>query len=122
MRMNGLKDATRFSREVFLELKNTLDCSPSFIPDKDGEEDIAEILILSKGKIFSSGSQMDVLESSNFTAIGSGADFATGAMSVLYGNIKSESELREAVINSIIATCESSIYCALPMVIQELRW
>ena len=86
----------------------------SFVNDQSGEKDSpfgdldASFMVVNKAHIFHVSSNMSVTEFLKFHAIGSGSDYALGAMHVLYEeNLRAEEMARRAVDAAMV----HNIYC-----------
>ena len=93
-----------------------------FLNSKDEEDDPYEAthidaLICNKKGIFGVYSLREVSEYHKFWSIGSGSEFALGAMHVLYDRLDSAEEIARAAVE---AGCEFNTSSGLPMTIQVM--
>jgi ATP-dependent HslUV protease subunit HslV len=110
VRLSERQDIFRF----FVDFWHALHKRYSLVNDQCDEKDSpfgnldASFLVVTRKSIFHVSSDMSVVEFLKFDAIGSGADFAVGAMHVLYEQKLSAGEIARHAVEAAIA---HNIYC-----------
>lgn len=100
-------DAYNLCKPLFKEYKKTID--EALADDKD----VAELLIITNKSIFSC-TEHSAEEHFKFKTIGSGSDYALGALHVSYPSPK-------CLLDSLKATCYYSASCGGDLVIKEIK-
>ena len=95
----------------------------AFLNPKEEDDDPYEssqmtVMIANPSGIFAVYSMREVFEFDRFWAIGSGRDFALGAMFALYPKTKSASAIAEA---GVVAGAEFDTGTATPVLLHEVR-
>ena len=110
VRLNSEKEVFRF----FLGLWDALHKKYPFVKDQCEENDSpfgdldASFLVVTKKRIFYVASDTSVTEFHKFHAIGSGCDFAIGAMGVLY---EQKLKAKDIAYKAVETAIEHNIYC-----------
>ncbi len=110
VRLNTSQEIFRFFMEFWHVLRNKYslihtECKDEKSPFGDLDQ---EFLIVTTKRIFFVGSNMSVTEFLKFHAIGAGAEFALGAMHVLYEQGLDARELASKAVATVIA---NNLYC-----------
>lgn len=108
----------RFFLEFYRDLKEKY----SYVNHGSEKEPFSDLdstfLVAGPAGIFHVSSNMDIEEFTKYCAIGSGQEYAYGALHVLYGQKKS---LRQVCKGAILAACEFDIYCQPPLRFVEIE-
>ncbi|MBE9608642.1 MFS transporter [Chitinilyticum piscinae] len=100
-------------RKLHPKLKDQFFLKPDVDEDDPYESSQMTVLVANPHGIFAVFSMREVYEYQRFWAIGSGADFAIGAMSAVYDNPQLDAEAIARI--GVTAGCEFDINSSLPM-------
>lgn len=115
--LSRLKDSIDFKyvvTKVIPKLQSTLKTA-KIIKEKDGVVDNMnnDVILAYKDKLFTIYWDYDVVENDEYTAIGSGYEFALGHLS------NSEESTEEKLVSAIKSSCKNDLYVNYPIVLMN---
>ena len=115
---NSVKDIFETFLWLHPKLKDEYFVNTSEEKDQEYESNQLHILLVNPSGIFDVMSYREVTEFSRFWSIGSGDEYALGAMYAIYDKVD---DVRQIAKTGISAACEFNEKCGLPMICHTVK-